>query len=241
MKNLEDVRREIENLRYGYVFSYKDYVTANCCKKDIQKIIGSMVIAGELKVLDGYRYYRPDRTIFGHIKPSFYQLVKDLMIVDGIVVGYLTGHSIYRKLYLTTEESSIIQIGTNHVKPAFERDDYTISFIKQENKITNDNIALLQVLDIIRYITDIPDTTISDSCECLVELLEEINLERKKELISLSMCYPPYSRALLGAILDESLNDGYTDLIMESLSPSECYNIPDAANALKYAKKWNLI
>ena len=154
--------------------------------------------------------------------------------------GYITGYSIYYELGLTTQVSSTIQIGRNEVRSSLKRDIYTISFIKQKNKITKDRIPLLQILDSIRFINKIPDVSITQSCSRLVKLLEVFPKERIIEAIKLSMKYPPYSRALLGAILDES-SDVDTASLQDSLNPISIYNIPEAAKTLKYSQKWNLL
>lgn len=98
--------------------------------------------------------------VFGNLQPSQSQFVKDLLENDGKLFGYLTGDNIYNQLRLTSQVSNTIQIGKNKTRPEFKRESYTISFIKQKNTITKDNIPLLQILDVIRFIKKIPDSNI---------------------------------------------------------------------------------
>ena len=91
---------------------------------------------------------------------------------------------IYNKLCLTTQVSNTVQIGKNQVRPNFKREPYTITFVKQKNIITKDNIPLFQVLYAIRYIKDFEDKEI-------------------KRLVRLALIYPPATRALLGALLEQ--------------------------------------
>ena len=116
-----------------------------------------MTVSGKISKLSKGKYYKPEKTVFGNLQPNQYQVVKDLLEDDGKVIGYLTGLSIYNQLSLTTQVSNTIQIGKNEIRPAFKRDRYTISFIKQKNIITKDTISLLQLMDALRYIKKIPD------------------------------------------------------------------------------------
>ena len=125
---------------------------------------------------------RKDKLLLILITP--YMLLKDLLEENGKITGYLTGYSIYNQLGLTTQVSNTVQIGKNQVRPNFKRERYTITFVKQKNIITKDNIPLLQVLDAIRYIKDFKDKEI-------------------KRLVRLALIYPPATRALLGALLEQ--------------------------------------
>ncbi|MEA2043537.1 MAG: hypothetical protein U9N85_13430, partial [Bacteroidota bacterium] len=147
--------------------------------------------------------------------------------------------SIYNKLGLTTQVSNIIQIGKNQTRPKFKRERYTISFIKQKNIITKKNIPLLQILDSIKYVKKIPDTTIETSCLRFLEIIRKLN--DKKELIRLSLKYPPSTKALLGALLDETQNKSITISLKKSLNPITKYEIPGAKKALTEASNWNII
>ena len=143
-----------------------------------------MVASGKIAKLSKGKYYKPENTPFGNLQPNQAQVLKDLLEENGKITGYLTGYSIYNQLGLTTQVSNTVQIGKNQVRPNFKRERYTIAFVKQKNIITKDNIPLLQVLDAIRYIKDFKDKEI-------------------KRLVRLALIYPPATRALLGALLEQ--------------------------------------
>jgi len=241
MKNTENIRNKIERLPKGYVFTYSDFLFDIEYKEAVIKALNRMAVAGSIRKISKGRFYKPEITIFGELKPSIREIVKDLLIKDGKVTGYITGYSIYNELGLTTQLSSTIQIGRNEVRSSLKRDIYTISFIKQKNKITKDKIPLFQILDSIRFIKKIPDVSITQSCSRFIKILEVFPKERIIEAIKLSMKYPPYSRALLGAILDESNSDVDTASLQASLNFISIYKIPEATKALKYSRKWNLL
>jgi hypothetical protein len=76
-------------------------------------------------------------------------------------------------------------------------------FIKQKNNITKDNIPLLQILDAIRNIKKIPDTTVTNSCIRFIAILRQLKEKDLLLIMRLANKYPPATRALLGAMLDE--------------------------------------
>ena len=114
-----------------------------------------MVASGKIVKLAKGKYYKPEITPFGDLLPDQKQVVKDLLEDNGKILGYLTGYSIYNQLGLTTQVSNTIQIGRNQIRPNFKRERYTISFIKQRNTITKENIPLIQILDAVKYIKKI--------------------------------------------------------------------------------------
>src|SRR5690606_7265367 len=185
------------------------------------------------------KYYKPEITPFGALLPDFYQDVKDLLEDDGKLIGYLTGFSIYNKLSLTTQVSNIIQVGRNTVRPTFQRERYTVSFIKQKNIITKDNIPLLQILDAIRYIKKIPDTSIEKALNRLLAILKETHPLDQSRMIKLALKYPPSTRAILGALLEQLGNKGIQPLF-KSLNPVTEYQLKGADKVLTNAIKWNL-
>ena len=101
-------------------------------------------------------------------------------------IGYLTGYSIYNQLGLTTQISNTIQIARNEIRPALNRDRYTIKFVKQKNTITKENIPLLQLLDAIKYIKKIPDSSTAAACLRFVTLLKELSEKETATLVRLA-------------------------------------------------------
>lgn len=64
------------------------------------------------------------------------------------------------------------------VCPNFKRERYTIAFVKQKNTITKVNIALLQLLDAIRYIKKKPDAGIEASCKRILAIIKKFLIKK---------------------------------------------------------------
>ena len=241
MNIAEYIRNRIDRLPKGYIFTYEDFNADVKKKEAIVKALNRMVESGKISKLAKGKYFKPEKTPFGVLQPSQEQIVKDLLDEDGKTVGYLTGYSVYNKLGLTAQVSNVIQIGKNETRPKFKRERYTISFIKQKNTITKKNIPLLQILDSIKYIKKIPDTNTKTSCLRFLEIFKELNLDDKKELIRLSLKYPPSTRALVGALLDEIQENSITFTLKESLNPITKYELSNANEVLTKSSDWNIL
>lgn len=239
MKITDYISYTIDRLPKGYIFTYADFSTEVDQKQAVIKALNRMVAAGKIAKLSKGKYYKPETTPFGVLQPNQSQVVKDLLEENGKTIGYLTGYSIYNSLGLSTQLSNAIQIGKNVVRPAFKRGQYTISFIKQNNIITKENIPFLQILDAIRYIKKIPDTTISKSSKRLSLLLKNLSESEKSSLVRLALKYPPSARALLGTLLDSIQADGISKPLYNSLNPITKYKLPGIKIVFPEADKWN--
>ena len=241
MKITDYITYTIDRLPRGYVFTYIDFVNEVNNKEAIIKALNRMAVSGKISKLSKGKFYKPENTVFGVLEPNQYQIVKDLLEEDGKTIGYLTGYSIYNKLGLTTQISNTIQIGKNVVRPKFKRERYTISFIKQKNTITKENVSFLQLLDAIRYIKKIPDASITFVCSRFLSILKEFKDKDITTFVRLAQKYPPSTRALLGAILDELGKQSMTDTLLKSLNPITKYNFTGVDKIISSTEKWNII
>ncbi len=240
MKTSETMAASITRLPKGYVFTYADFVTEANGKEAAIKALNRMAAAGKIAKLAKGKFYKPEDTAFGKLAPNADQIVKDLLEKDGKVIGYLTGYSIYNQLGLTTQVSNDIQIGKNEIRAAFKRGNQTISFVKQKNTITKENIPLLQILDAVRAVKKIPDATPASACKRLLAMIEDATPEYKKTLARLALKYPPAARALLGALLEETGHVLLTESLRKSLNPITAYKLAGLNKILPAAEKWNI-
>lgn len=241
MKITEYIALTIDRLPKGYVFTYADFTTEVNKKEAVIKALNRMVQSGKIAKLSKGKYYKPENTPFGNLQPNQAQVVKDLLEDNGKITGYLTGYSIYNQLGLTTQVSNTIQIGKNEIRPNFKRERYTISFIKQKNTITKENISLLQILDAIRYIKKIPDASIDVSCKRFLAIIEKLSEKEISTLVRLALKYPPATRALLGALLEQLQQNEYTNSLLKSLNPITKYKLAGASKVISTTEKWNII
>jgi hypothetical protein len=240
MKATDYISFTIDRLPKGYIFTYEDFISEVKSKEAAIKALNRMVSAGKIAKLSKGKYYKPEITVFGNLEPNQYQVVKDLLEDGNKITGYLTGYSIYSQLGLTTQISNTIQIGKNETRPSFKRDRYTISFIKQKNTITKDNIPLFQILDAMRYLKKIPDATVVNSCRRFLAILKDLSIADKNTLVRLALKYPPLTRAFLGAMLEQLGNIDILEPLRKSLNGISIYKIEGANKVLSTTKNWNI-
>ncbi|MEA1874750.1 MAG: DUF6088 family protein [Bacteroidota bacterium] len=241
MKATDIITDTINRLPKGYIFTYGDFTPVVKSKEAIIKALNRLVEKDKIKKLSKGRYYKAEQSPFGDLHPPQQQVVKDLLQSGVKLIGYLTGYSIYNQLGLTTQVSNTIQIGRNEIRPSFKRGIYVIKFIRQKNVITENNIPLLQLLDCMRTIKNIPDTTIADSCKQIASLLKALDIEDLRSLTRLSKKYPPATRALLGSILDFIKVNPDRKILLNSLNPITTYDYPGISETLgKQIENWNI-
>jgi len=241
MKTSNIIIEKTNRFPLGYIFTYNDFNLSANQINALTQALYRMVKEGKICKLSKGRFYKPRLTEFGELKPEVFQIVKDLLEQNGKITGYLTGYSTYNKLGLTTQVSSIIQIGTNEPKKSITRGMYKIRFIKQPNKINKENIPLLRILDAIRNIKEIPDITVDQSCKILSSLIKKINKSDRETFIRLTKKYNSATRALTGIIYENCFGAKAAEPLLKSLNPSSAYKFGISEKTFPNKQKWNII
>ena len=240
MKTTDKLANSINRFAKGYVFTASSFKGEVKSLDAARKALSRMANAGTIVRLSKGRFYKPEQSPFGVLPPGSNEVVKDLLESRGRVTGYLTGLSVYNTLKLSTQVGRVIQIGRNDVRPPLRRGIYRVVFLKQKNRITPENIPLLQLLDCIRMVKKIPGTSVEEACVRLRALVAEQTEDVRRTLVRLAMKYPPSTRALLGALLDVSVDSPLSVRLMESLNPLTTYCIPGAGRVLEDADVWRI-
>jgi len=230
----------VDRFPIGFVFTYLFFMDDVDSKEAVIKALNRLTAAGKIEKLSKGKFYKPEKTPFGALQPEQYQIVKDLLEKGGKITGYITGLGIYNKMGLTTQVSNVIQIGKNESssRPSIKRGRFKVSFIRQKNTITKENPPLLQILDAIRNIKKIPDTNQNASCQRLMELLSRLSEAEINSIIRLALKYPPSTRSLLGAML-QNLDKEAIEL-KTTLNPITKYKTGISEDILPTKFNWNI-
>jgi len=241
MKVIDIIENKIDKMPLNYIFTYSDFVIENKCTSSIIKSLNKLSKEGKISKLAKGKFYKFRKTKYGNTKPSAYEIVKDFIEKDGKLIGYLTGHAIYSDLGLTTQISNKIQIGTNKYRRTLKRDKYTVSFVVQPNHITKDNYELLQILDSMRFIKQIPASTPNEICERLQWIISQVPTQKQTTIVNLSLKYTDAVRALLGAILEEmNAETLLLQKLQKSLNEISEYKLGISETILPTVKNWRI-
>lgn len=240
MKFTDIIKNKIDRFAEGYVFTYSDFDIDVNNESALKVTLYRLVESGKIERLSKGKFYKPKQGIVGKLKPDEYEIVKDLLKDGKKVIGYITGYSVFNRFKLTTQVPKIIQIGVNLDKKEINRGKYTIKFVRQWNKITKKNIPLLQLLDCIRFIKKIPDTTIDKSFKQISNLIKELSEADRNYLAELAINYPPASRAITGAILEKSGFIELSDKLLKTLKSTTWYKLNISDNLIGNKKKWRI-
>jgi hypothetical protein len=234
------IKDAIDKFPSGFVFTVSSFSITVNNPKGVSKVLNDLVTEGVLRKLSKGRFYKPQIGKFCELPLDTYQTVKDLLEKDGKMIGYLTGYSTFNDLMLTTQVPAVLQIGMRREKKALVRGIYHISFIRQENTITKENIPLLRLLDCLRFFKNIPDTTPDRACQRLLYLLKELDEQQISKIKKLALKYTPQTIALLGAMLEALYPNEDTTVLGKKLNPITVYKLSISPNILPTQKKWNI-
>ncbi len=234
----EQIKQKIASFQDGVVFTISDFGFDPDNDPALAKALSRMTASGELCKVSKGKYYKPKETMLGRIKPVSSEIVKDLLEKDGETIGYITGPQAFVAMGLTSQISSAIMIGSGKYRRPLQRGEYKISFLKQDNPITKDNIELLRILDAIKLIREIPAVSPDAACKAIISLIQSLPPQSSGELERLSLAYTSYVRALLGAILEYIGRP--TTLVRKSLNGVTSYRLPVSESALPNKSNWNI-
>jgi hypothetical protein len=232
------VKNTIDRFPIGFVFTSSDFQIEVNKQKAVNKAINKLVASGKIRRLSKGRFYKPQISRYGELQPDVYQIVKDLIEKNGKPIGYLTGYSVFNNLGLTTQVPASLRIACKREKKAIIRGIYRISFVKQENTITKENIQLLQLLDCLRFFKNIPDTTPDNACYRLLVLFKDLTPEQTATIKKLVLKYNPATIALLGAIIETINVNEDTTALFNVLNPMTSYKMRISAKILPTQYKW---
>jgi len=239
MKIANRIKAKLETFAPGEVFTIQSFDIEPQYQPALVRYINKMIDRNEIERLSKGRYYIPRKTRFGDLRPSINEVVKDLLIKDNMTIGYISGVSAYAKLGLTTQIAVTINIGSCRYRRPTKRQGYEIKTFIQKNPITKRTSPLLQILDAIRDFRDIPATTPSSVIKKIIRLIQSLSRPQIESIITLSLRYSSYIRAVLGAILE--LLGQQTHVLKESLNWVTTYKLGIEEDILPTKSNWNIV
>ncbi|MBZ5857544.1 DUF6088 family protein [Flavihumibacter profundi] len=240
MSVTNNIKRIVSSIPEGQVFDFNRFAVTRVNEQAVVKALSRLVQTGEIVRVEKGKYYKPRQTRFGTLRPSENEVVKMVTEKGSQTIGYITGITLYNKLGLTTQVSNVLVIARNGRLPVKQVNGYKIKFITRQIRFSQKDIPLLQLLDVIRNIKDIPDTTVNKSVTVLKQKLSTLSEDELKRLIKLSLQYNPATRAVLGAILECNSPSVNVSELRKTLNPVTKYKIGISQEGLPNLSNWNI-
>jgi hypothetical protein len=241
MKVAEQIREQIKKIPKSEPFGYdaldiapEDFFTA-------AKALERLVKKGEIKKVSKGVFYKPEMSIFGAMPPNYDSILKNYLYKNNKRVGYVTGDVLYNALHLSTQMAFRTKIATNRSLKKIEISWLKTYAVKAYVEVTEENYQLLGILDVLKDIKKIADTSTKDAIRILVPQIRVLAKEEIENLIQFALQYPPRVRALLGAIIENTFNNTF-DLIPlnKSLNPSTTFKLPIKTTDLPTIQNWSI-
>ena len=242
MQTTKKIEKAISRFQDGEVFNYDQLSLVPTEYRAAVKALGRMTEAGLIKRASTGRYYKPNKSVFGELKPGEDQLLKSYLFKRGKRIAYVTGEALYNKMGLTTQVAKNIKVASRDKRVITKVGNISVKPVKSYVDVTDDNYFILEILDAMKDFKEIPDLNRMAAIKRLRQKIKELKEDEVRKLINLSLKYPPRVRALTGALLTSvGIESKLTDTLIKSLNPLSSYNFGIEKKELQTINQWNIV
>jgi hypothetical protein len=103
MKVTYKIKTKIDKITPGKIFNYHDLGILNQEYKAAAKAISRLVNQKSIKRISTGIFYKPQKTVFGELKPSENEQLRSYLFNGKKRVAYVTGSALFNRLNLTTQ------------------------------------------------------------------------------------------------------------------------------------------
>lgn len=236
------IEKAISGFREGEVFNYEQLNLVPGEYRAAVKALGRMTKAGIVKRASTGRYYKPNKSVFGELRPGEEELLKSYLFRKGKRIAYVTGEALYNKMGLSTQVPKNIKVASRDKRVITKVGSIAVKPVKSYVDVTDDNYFILEILDAMKDFKEIPDLNRITALKRLKQKIKELQEDDVRKLINLSLKYPPRVRALTGALLASlEIDSKLTETLIKSLNPLSSYNYGIKKNELPTISQWNIL
>jgi len=234
MSAAQQTREFIEKLKASKLFTYDDIPMEN--KSAVAIELSRLYKQGIIKKVSKGKFYKPKKSIFGELEPTYDEKIKSYMDKD----SYETGINAYKRLGLTTQVANLVTIAANRPYKKVKVQDITILFVPKRVDAPKKDSNLLVILDALKDIKKIPDSSPDDVIVTIKKIIDKLERDKQLKLINYARAYPPRVVAIIGAIFTEiGLKDEVLEL-KQMLNPLTKFRLNLKDNVLRYKKEWEI-
>jgi len=231
-------RNFVDSIDEAKLFTYDDVPSDN--KQTVAIELSRLYKKGIIKKVSKGKFYKPKKRVFGEIEPSSDEKISSYIGASDDI-AYETGLNSFRQLGLTTQVAKTTTIATNKPYKKIELDNIKIKFVPKRVDVPKDDILLVQILDALKDIKKIPDSTPEKAFGYLKEIIKKLSTEQQIKMAQYAIKYTPRTRALLGAVLKELGLWEQSFKLKETLNPMTKYKVGISKDILPSKEYWNII
>ena len=241
MKVAAQIRQKIKSIPESKPFGYADLSIAPVDFFSAAKALERLQKKGVIKKVSKGIFYKPEISVFGAMPPDYDSILQNYLYNGNKRTGYVTGYVLYNQLNLTTQMAFKTKIATNRNRKKIEIGWLNTSSVKAYVEVTEENYPLLGILDALKDIRLIPDSSASNAIKILMPKIKMFKKKDIQNLIKYALQYPPRVRALLGAVTENIFSNEF-DLtsLKKSLNPSTTYKLGIKNADLPTIQNWNI-
>ena len=245
MSIAQKVDNKINNWPDFKVFRLQDFEEYQANPKAVSEALSRQVKQEQIVRFAKGRFYKPKNTRFGQVRPGqdafieafLYRIRKNRKEP----IAYITGVSLFYEWGLTTQIPAQIQLVST--EGSFDKNISGIRITAKKtniDKLTEDRILVLQILDVMKSFSVIPDANPARTIRLLQKYVSTFDSKSIREAEYFAQkYYRPSVQALLGALLENSL--GYSSKkLRDALSPFSQYKIGIDSGLIAEAESWRL-
>ena len=240
MNTTKKIEKKINRFREGITFKYNNLDIARDEYAAATKAMERFVREGKIRRVSTGVFYKPKQTVFGEIKPNEEELLKPYLFVDGQRIGYITGTSLYNQMGLTTQVPTTIKVASKTKRVTIKLGKVPVKPVKSYVDVSKENYKQLEILDALKDLKSIPDSDKENSLRILEKKIQQLEKKGLRNLISCAKKYPPRTRALLGAIIENLQMIEAIERLKETLNPLTTFEIGIREKALPTINNWNI-
>src|SRR5262249_54053664 len=153
------------------------------------------------------------------------EVISNIVSRNGEMFG---GLFLYNNLGLTTQNPGMIEVLNNTSTYEGEVGNLKVNFRRIKPKITTNSKPHIELMEVLRELTAISDSSISDVIDWIIDRIEKLSDFEEKSLVTVAKEYAPRLRALLGAIA-EGRRDSLAAKMKGSVKSTSVYKVGDVS------------
>lgn len=170
----QQVRETVEKHPQGALLALSDFNIPQEKAGALTKALSRLHQQGTLRRLIKGLYFKPRMGILGEItSPSYEKVLAKLLVLYKDKISYVTGVNVFSSMGLTTQIANAFVIATDRPRTPVEIGPTRVRFIQSHVKEAVADISLVQLLDAIWDIKNIPATTPQKAARVLLSIVIE--------------------------------------------------------------------